>query len=208
MRAAIKEEARTLYEILQDHVIPLYYERERSGYSPEWVKLAKRSIATLMPRFNSERMLAEYIAKCYRPAAQQGRRYAGGPVRSRTLDRRLEVARVRSAWPGVSATSARYAEKRIDFGETRAHRSHVESERLDAGGRGGGVAAEPDGNAGQRRVEVASRFVAQDADAGGAHRYALELAPEYCGRLDVRIRAYPCSEYLTHPLELGLMVWA
>jgi starch phosphorylase len=35
----------------------------------------------------------------------------------------------------------------------------------------------------------------------------LELEPELCGRLDHRIRAYPCHELLTHPFELGLMIW-
>jgi len=52
------------------------------------------------------------------------------------------------------------------------------------------------------------RFVAQGADASGEQRFALDLAPELCGKLDMRIRAYPCHEFLTHPLELGLMIWA
>jgi glucan phosphorylase len=47
------EEAKTLYELLQDHVIPAYYTRNEMGYSPEWVRMAKRSMATLLPRFNS-----------------------------------------------------------------------------------------------------------------------------------------------------------
>ena len=41
----------------------------------------------------------------------------------------------------------------------------------------------------------------------GEHRFALDLEPELCGRLDYRIRAYPCHELLTHPFELGLMIW-
>ncbi len=56
--------------------------------------------------------------------------------------------------------------------------------------------------------KMSYRFVAQGADAGGEHRFALDLAPEWCGRLDLRIRAYPWHELLTHPLELGLMIWA
>ena len=57
-------------------MIPLYYERGEMGYSPEWVRIAKRSIATLLPRFNSTRMVGEYVGKFYLPAARQGRRYA------------------------------------------------------------------------------------------------------------------------------------
>ena len=37
--------------------------------------------------------------------------------------------------------------------------------------------------------------------------FALELDPELCGKLGYRIRAYPCHELLTHPFELGLMLW-
>ena len=112
-----REEARTLYEILQDHVIPLYYKLESCGYSPEWVKLAKRSIASLMPRFNSARMVGEYVAKSYLPAAQQGRRYA---------ENQFEVARsiaawksrARQAWPGVTIRRLNTPQKRIEFGDT------------------------------------------------------------------------------------------
>jgi glycogen phosphorylase len=52
------------------------------------------------------------------------------------------------------------------------------------------------------------RFVSKGADATGEHHYALEFEPELCGRLDYRIRAYPWHQFLTHPFELGLMIWA
>src|SRR3954465_1871760 len=41
-----QEESRTLYEILEHHVVPLYY-RRTNGYSPEWIAMAKRSMASL-----------------------------------------------------------------------------------------------------------------------------------------------------------------
>ena len=41
----------------------------------------------------------------------------------------------------------------------------------------------------------------------GEHIYRLDVAPEICGKLDYRIRAYPRPEALTHPFEMGLMVW-
>ena len=44
--------------------------------------------------------------------------------------------------------------------------------------------------------------------ADGTVHYALDLAPDMCGKLDGRIRAYPCHPLLTHPFELGLMIWA
>ena len=44
-------------------------------------------------------------------------------------------------------------------------------------------------------------------DGTNEHRFVLELKPELCGRLDYRIRVYPRHELLTHPFELGLMLW-
>ena len=201
-----REEARTLYEILQDHVIPLYYKRESCGYSPEWVRLAKRSISSLLPRFNSQRMVGEYVAKCYVPAAQQGRRYA---------ENQFEVARsiaawksrVRQAWPEVTIRRLDTPKKRIQVGdalriEVGLGLNHLGPEDVAvellvsrAGAHG-------------KEEKMSYRFVAQGADASGEHRFALDLAPEWCGRLDMRIRAYPWHELLTHPLELGLMIWA
>src|SRR5512135_535623 len=55
------EDSHALYEILQDHVVPLYYDRGKMGFSEGWVKKAKRSIATVLPRFNASRMVEEYV---------------------------------------------------------------------------------------------------------------------------------------------------
>ena len=41
----------------------------------------------------------------------------------------------------------------------------------------------------------------------GEQRFALELSPELCGKLEYRIRLYPIHELLTHPFELGMMRW-
>jgi starch phosphorylase len=200
-----REEARTLYEILQDHVIPLYYKLESCGYSPEWVKLAKRSIASLMPRFNSARMVGEYVAKTYLPAAQQGQRYA---------ENQFEVARsiaawktrVREAWPGVKIRRLNSPKKRIQFGESVPIETAVKLNGLNPVD----VAvellvsrAEEPG----KGEPVHHRFVSQGVDAIGEHRFTVDLAPDLCGRLDYRIRIYPWHELLTHPFELGLMIW-
>ena len=201
-----REEARTLYEILQDHVIPLYYKVESRGYSPEWVKLAKRSISSLLPRFNSQRMVGEYATKCYLPAAQQGRRYAENEFE---IARAIAAwkARARQAWPGVTIRRLDTPAKRILFGE---------SVRIEAGVRLNGLKSEDVavelllGHAGEYGKDKVLRYrlVAQNVDPIGEHIYTLELAPELCGRLDYRIRAYPWHELLTHPFELGLMIWA
>jgi starch phosphorylase len=62
------EDAQSLYKVLSDEVIPLY-SKGKDGYSPDWIKKAKHAMATILPRFNSERMVNEYLEKFYVPAS-------------------------------------------------------------------------------------------------------------------------------------------
>src|SRR5690606_30770125 len=72
-----RQDAITLYELLQDQVIPRYYERDGDlGYSKRWVELCKRSMMSVLPRFNSQRMLKDYTSSYYGPAARQSRELA------------------------------------------------------------------------------------------------------------------------------------
>jgi len=63
--AADARDAASLYHALEEEVLPLYYEREGDGVPHRWVKMMKRSIQTLAPAFNSDRMVREYAQKIY-----------------------------------------------------------------------------------------------------------------------------------------------
>ena len=58
-----------LYRVLRDEVIPLYYQRDLDGLPRGWIKRMKRAIRTLGWRFNADRMVMDYVLKCYVPAA-------------------------------------------------------------------------------------------------------------------------------------------
>jgi starch phosphorylase len=202
-----REESRTLYEILQDQVLPLYYARGSMGYSPEWIRMAKRAIATILPQFNSARMVAEYLRKFYLPASQQGRRYAEDKFARATLIAGWKQ-RVREAWPEVRIRRIDEAKRRIAFGEG----IRIEVAVQLAGLAPSDVIVELVLERGNRRTARGEheqlRFAADGTRTDqGEHRFVLDLQPEMCGRLDYAIRAYPWHELLTHPFELGLMIW-
>jgi starch phosphorylase len=58
-------DAESLYHALEHEVVPLYYERDADGIPHRWVAMMKRSIETLVPAFNSDRMVHEYAQKIY-----------------------------------------------------------------------------------------------------------------------------------------------
>jgi starch phosphorylase len=58
-------DAESLYQVLEEVLIPLYYERDNDGLPRKWIAMMKRSIETLMPQFNSDRMVKEYADRIY-----------------------------------------------------------------------------------------------------------------------------------------------
>ena len=58
-------EAEALYTTLETEVIPTFYDRDASGLPANWIKRMKNSIATLTPKFSSDRMVKDYVEKIY-----------------------------------------------------------------------------------------------------------------------------------------------
>jgi starch phosphorylase len=64
-------DARSLYDTLENEIIPLYYnERSANGLPGEWIARMKESIRTLAPQFSMRRMVKEYMERLYLPAMQ------------------------------------------------------------------------------------------------------------------------------------------
>jgi len=200
-----REEARTLYELLQDAVVPLYYKRAEGGYSAEWIRMAKRSMASLLPRYDASRMLGEYVSKFYLPASRQGHRYIeNGYAAAKTIAG--WKARVRAAWPGVAIRRLDTPKSRIQFGDTLPIEVAVKLNGLAPAD----VCVELLLSRALREaapVEHSHELAPEGGAEGGEQRYRIDLRPGLAGRLDYRIRVYPRHELLTQPFEMGLSTW-
>jgi glycogen phosphorylase len=61
-------DAEALYALLEEQVLPAYYERDEQGLPQRWIALMRESIAELGPRYGTARMVAEYVERLYLPA--------------------------------------------------------------------------------------------------------------------------------------------
>ena len=75
------EEAEMLYRLLEEEVVPLFYERNEAGIPSGWTAMVRASMTRLTPRYSSERMMQEYLEKLYRPAARAFRRRSADGAR-------------------------------------------------------------------------------------------------------------------------------
>jgi glycogen phosphorylase len=211
-------DASAVLDIIEEEVVPLYYARQANGVSPEWVRRCKHSMASVVPRFNMRRTVADYAAGLYRPAAAQS---------AKLLDNNCAGAtglaawkkRVREQWGGVQILSVGDAQRGVDAFDPLMLRTVVqlgqlapEDLRVEFKARrllpesqfepaplcsfGHGV---PDG---QWRAEFAP--AARETVPGSAV-YEVAAVPPGMGQYQLQVRVYPWHPLLTHPLEMGLM---
>ena len=93
--------ARAIFSLLENEVVPLYYESREEDVPEEWMNRVKMSLAYVSPHFNAGRMVAEYMSELYEPAHR-----GFAIIRSDSFARARERAdwnrEVSKAWPGIS----------------------------------------------------------------------------------------------------------
>ena len=187
-------------------MIPLYYGRNAHGYSQRWVKKAKASMKSLMPRFNAQRMVMDYLEKLYgRATRQRAILWRDNCAPARELANWKQ--RIRQAWSGVSLRRLDEAPAVLRSGEQLQMRLGVRPNGLDAED----VFVEclvgeeaPTDTSNKRRVY---RFTADGQSADGETVFTLDLQPPLSGRQEYRIRIYPHHTLLSRRFEMGCMLW-
>jgi len=213
-------EAALLFDALEDEVVPLYYARSDAGFSPEWVRRSKRAMETVIPQFSTRRMLQDYAAGLYYPAAHQYRALA---EREFAATRVLAdwKQRVRLAWskvdlrlvtdmPGELPRGGRLVMK-VAAALAGLSPSDVRVEFL-ARRRLPMTSFEPPPLSSYRGTTYEGLWTQALVPTGepapdGAAIFALDALPPICGQFATEVRIYPCHELLAHPYELGLMKW-
>ena len=69
-----KLDAATIYSMLENEIIPLYFAKNSCGYSPNWIQYVKRSIATIAPHYTMSRMIRDYIDRFYSKEAARSKK--------------------------------------------------------------------------------------------------------------------------------------
>ncbi len=110
-------EASALYELLAKSVAPLFYDRDADGVPQGWLEMVRHMFRSLGPRVQADRMVGDYVAALYTPAAQASRTLTADSMSARPGAGRVEAAgpcrmavgahRARRGRPGASCRSAR-----------------------------------------------------------------------------------------------------
>jgi starch phosphorylase len=198
-------DAASLYNVLENEVIPLYYERDEHGLPRGWVARMKEAIRTLTPVYNTHRMVCDYTSQMYVPACRKALRAAAeGYALARELARwRQEMAR---AWdevelegegPGVSEATRG---QRLQFAaRARLGRLSPEQVRVEvvAGRLREGILEAP------QTVSLECRGA-----QNGSWLFEGTLCPDQTGNIAYGLRLLPVHPALQGAHEVGLIRWA
>ena len=103
-------DAATIYSMLENEIIPLYYAKNTKGYSPEWIQYIKNSLAKITPRFTTKRMLDDYIDRFYNKLAKRS-----ALLKAKDFAKAREIAawkeKVAMHWDNIKVDSVDMPEK-------------------------------------------------------------------------------------------------
>jgi len=202
-----REEGQSQLDILEEHVIPAYYNRAGHGYSEEWVRISKASMKSIIPNFGAQRMLMDYLRNYYHHASKH---------HAALLENDSEPARVLSAWKNKVGKSWKdVALYRLDIARHEIKSGEILPVRVAA--RLNGLDHEDiqiecliGKNNHRGEFIITDRFymepTGENSDNGDLI-YEVGLHPSLPGLQQYMVRMYPYHSLLAHPFETGWMIW-
>ncbi len=204
-----RQEAIDILDIIQHQVFPAWQQREQGQHPWQWIAFSKQSTASVIGKFSANRMLYDYIESAYLPAAEQGARLAQS---GQAEDLAAWKQRVLDCWPGVSAWRIDPAETEIQLRQSVSIKVQVNLNGLEAAD----ILVEclvGDIEHQQFRAHSCIKLLWQAAPASPQEQnlddaiYTVDWTPAASGLKVYRLRLYPYHKLLSHPFELGCMLW-
>ncbi|MDL9935900.1 alpha-glucan family phosphorylase [Gordonia sp. ABSL1-1] len=194
-------EAQALYSLLEESVIPLFYDRGADGIPARWVEMVRHTLAELGPKVLASRMVRDYTTSLYAPAAQS---YAAACADDYALAADLADYRNKldTGWSAVLIAGVE-DEKTADGLRVTAHVALGELTPADV------LVQTVLGRVGDEGDLIdptfASMTAATEPDAAGRTVFSAVLGPRSSGLLGYTVRVLPTHPGLSDVAEAGLV---
>lgn len=199
------EESFDLFNLLEDKIIPMYFNTGIHGYSQDWVRISKESMKSCLPRFNSQRMVSDYVQKLYIPARDQFKRYKSNDCKI-AKDLAEWKGRIDAAWDGVSVRILSEPSESMMEGDALPIVVVANLNGLSDTDVAVECLVGKEDEVGYFVVHDRLRFDCLGTK-GKEYMFELQLKPSSSGMNFFKLRIHPYHEYLSHPFETGKMLW-
>jgi starch phosphorylase len=200
-------DAATIYTMLENEVIPLYYAKNDKNYSPEWVQYIKNSIAEIAPNYTTKRMFDDYIDRFYNKLAGRSKY-----LKANHFAKAKELAEwkenVASQWDDIEVLSADFEDfvsQKIEIGNKLKAFLVLDKKNIK-------------GNLGVELVRMhitpaTNREVIQvypmqlDKSEGNKLYFSLSLKSSEAGLYKLGVRIYPDNKDIPHRMDFAYVKW-
>lgn len=201
-------ESQLLYNLLEEEIIPTFFERGRDGLPREWIRRMKASMHDLGKAFSSHRMVTEYAETFYFPALGNFQKMtADGFAGIRNLTSYL--ASIDKEWGSISVIEpAKLPEQDLKVGDSfevsvRVRLGSIQPDAVRVEAYHGPMSSTGEfGSASRVEMSLAESFAAT-----GEHRFAATVRCERAGKQGLAVRVLPKHPALVGEFIPGYVIW-
>ena len=199
-------DAATIYSLLENEIVPLYYNKDKkTGYSKDWVKVIKNSIATIAPHYTMKRQLDDYYDKFY---IKQAKRFKEISANDNQLAKEIALWKetVAERWDSIRVVSRTDdAFIGVETGATKVITYVIDEAGLNDAVGLELVSVQGDPNEeGAIRVVRPFKVVKQE---GNLYTFELKFQSNHAGAYKCCVRMFPKNKYLPHRQDFAYVKW-
>lgn len=199
-------DAATIYSLLENEIIPLYYKHTpRKNYSEDWIKVIKNSIATIAPHYTMKRQLDDYYSKFYNKEAKRSHELQANNCRL-AKDIAAWKEAVAERWDSICVESKDdSALSEVETGKISKITYTINEQGLqDAVGL---ELVALDVNPSSDRSIHSVRPFKLVKHEGNLYTFEVEIDPDEAGTFKCGVRMYPKNKLLPHRQDFCYVKW-
>ena len=199
-------DAATIYGLLENEIVPLYYDTNKEGYSKGWIKVIKNSIAQIAPHYTMKRQLDDYYDKFYnKEAARYKELSADNNKLAKEIAHWKET--VAERWDAISVVSSSWdvPATGAQTGETYTIRYVINEQGLSDAVGLEVVSVRVDKNGEERIFNIRPLEVV--GQEGNNYIFEGKVTPDVAGFVKSAVRMYPKNSSLPHRQDFCYVKW-
>ena len=202
-------DAATIYSLLETDIIPMYYNKNKKGYSEEWIKVIKNSIATIAPHYTMKRQLDDYYDKFYIKLAARFKKLSANNNQL-AKDIALWKETVAERWDAINIVSKENStnvfENGVETGVRYTVKVVVDEQGLDDAIGLELVTLKPETDPSDREVYSVHEFKMVGHE-GNLYTFEVNVEPDRAGAYRAAIRMFPKNKELPHRQDFCYVKW-
>jgi starch phosphorylase len=202
-------DAATIYSLLETDIIPMYYNKNKKGYSEEWIKVIKNSIATIAPHYTMKRQLDDYYDKFY---IKQAARFKKLSANNNQLAKDIALWKetVAERWDAINIVSKESStnvfENGVETGVRYTVKVVVDEQGLDDAIGLELVTLKPETDPSDREVYSVHEFKMVGHE-GNLYTFEVTIEPDRAGAYRAAVRMFPKNKELPHRQDFCYVKW-